>query len=248
MLQRLKIQLLDKWCVHLDGYTANRHRKVERLIAGGPIDSLNIGCGGGIETLKLLNKGNNVTLIEIDNSTAERAKKRVARNGYNERFELHLGHINEVDFGDRQFDQIMMCEVLEHVMDDERALTQICSWLKPGGRLLLSTPTCSFGQLPRDALSITEDGGHVRVGYEGPELDLMLKERGLLTIHRSYNGYAATQWYHLFERALRQRRLFKGIFGYGFSWITRYAVPILDLLKIEPSDQITLAVKLRQPN
>ena len=244
MLDLLRNQVLDNWCLQTDGFTNNRHRKVERLIAAGPIESLNIGCGGGIETLKLLRKGNHVTLAEIDAATAERARERVERNGFSDRFEYHVGHVLELDLGERQFDQIMMCEVLEHIINDFAVLEKLARWLKPGGRLILTTPTCSYGQLGKDQLSIKEDGGHVRVGYDGPELDRMLEKVGMMTVLRVFNGYIITQRFHELERLLRQPKLLGGVFGFTLSIVCRPLVPIMDLVAFQPNDQITLAVKV----
>ena len=38
------------------------------------------------------------------------------------------------------FDYVMAFEVLEHIKDDKAVLGEWASWLKPGGRLLLSVP------------------------------------------------------------------------------------------------------------
>ena len=191
--------LIDKWCLHFDAYTWYRHRLLKRFMIIGSIRVLNIGTGGGIESLELLRRGNYVTAIEIDENTALRTLARIERNGFAKRFMGITGHILSVDIGN-QFDEIYMCEVLEHIADDLSALRRISDWLVPGGRVILSTPTASYGQLANQPISIKEDGGHVRVGYDGPELDEMLEKVGLFTLRRVNNGNQIIQRLHFIEK------------------------------------------------
>ena len=139
-----------------------------------------------------------------------------------------------------------MCEVLEHIADDLAALGRLSEWLTVGGRLILSTPTASYGQLPGDTVSLEENGGHVRVGYDGPELDEMLHEVGLSPLLRVYNGNGLVQWHHLLERRLRRGPATRPL-GYAFSLLSRPLLPLLDLVSFRPYDQITVAVKKHLP-
>ena len=47
----------------------------------------------------------------------------------------------ELITGERQFDLITCCDVIEHVMDPETALRKICRLLKPGGAAYIAFPT-----------------------------------------------------------------------------------------------------------
>lgn len=236
--------LIDRWAVHIDAYTWHRYRLTSAFLIRGPIDALNIGTGGGLETLRLLHRNNYVTTVEINETTAQRTRKRVERNDYGDKHRGIVGHVLEISLDDK-FHEVLMCEVLEHVAEDFAALRRVSDWLLPGGRLVLSTPTASYGQLPNGTVSLEEDGGHVRVGYDGPELDEMLKEVGLIPLRRIYNGNRLVRWYHRFERTLRRGPA--RLFGYGFSFLSRPLLPILDLVSSQPYDQITLAVKRNRP-
>lgn len=232
--------LVDKYAVHIDAYTWYRYSLIAPFLIRGPVYALNVGTGGGVETLRLLRRGNYVTSVEINEETAERTRQRVERNGYADRFQGVNGHILETSL-DREFHEIVMCEVLEHIVDDFATLQRLSEFLLPGGRLILSTPTASYGQLVGDEVSLEEDGGHVRVGYDGPELDNMLEEVGLLTLRRIYNGSRLVRWFHRLERALRSGPT--TLLGYGFSLLSRPILPILDIVSCRPYNQITLAVK-----
>lgn len=66
-------------------------------------------------------------------------------DGREERFEFRYSVVNvETDalpFGDRQFDVVLLCEVIESLLfDPMHALLEIQRVLRPGGKLILTTP------------------------------------------------------------------------------------------------------------
>jgi SAM-dependent methyltransferase len=235
--------LVDRLSLHFDVFTWNRYRLIKRFLIRGPIKVLNIGTGGGIETLQLLRRGNYVTAIEIENDTAIRTQRRIDRNGFTEKFKLILGHVSSVLIQE-QFHEIYMCEVLEHIKDDLSVLKRISGWLLPGGRLILSTPTASYGQLTIQFLSLNEDGGHVRVGYDGPELDQMMDKVGLFTLKRTNNGNIIIQKIHSLEKFLLDyNNVAIKLLRYVISFVARLFVPLLDIISYRPYNQITIAIK-----
>lgn len=242
-LRSAAIRLLaDNWSVQIDAYSWRRYALIRPFLPHGLINALNIGTGGGVETLRLLRRGNRVTTVNIDHVTAKRTRARAERWGYADRHEGKVGHILQVDVTG-PFQLVLMAEVLEHIADDYGALRRIAGWLAPGGRLVLSTPTASDGMLPGDTLSVREDGGHVRPGYDGPELDAMLARLGLVTLRRIYNSGIACCWQHRVERRLRASGATRPL-GYAFGMACRPLMPLLDAVRIRPSDQITIAAKL----
>lgn len=50
-----------------------------------------------------------------------------------------VGDAHELPFGEKQFEQILCTEVLEHLHSPERAITEMYRVLKPGGALILTT-------------------------------------------------------------------------------------------------------------
>jgi SAM-dependent methyltransferase len=240
-LDSLKHLVADKLALQVDAYTWHRYELIKPFLIRGPIRSLNIGTGGGVETLRLLGRGNQVTTIEYSEDAAQRTRERAVRGGYSAQHAGLTGHVLKVPL-DAKFHQIMMCEVLEHIMDDAAVLKRLADWLEPGGRLILSTPTASYGQLPGDTLSTTEDGGHVRVGYDGPELDAMLARVGLVTQKRIFNSGLGPTWQHIVERRLRlgSGRTVGSLIGLA----SRPWMAVLDLVPVHPTDQITIATKL----
>jgi len=234
--------LADRLAVQVDAYTWRRYTLMKPFLLRGPIRALNIGTGGGVETLRLLRHGNYVTTIDIDLPTARRTRERAEWWGFADRHDGKIGHVLQVDVSG-PFDLVLMSEVLEHVADDFGTLGRIAAWLAPGGRLVLSTPTASHGMFPGDTLSTHEDGGHVRAGYDGPELDAMLERAGLVTDRRVYNGAIATCWQHRLERRLRARPITRAT-GFAFGFLSRPLLPLLDLVPYHASDQITVATRV----
>ena len=233
--------LADRWAVQIDAYAWRRYALMKPFLPRGPIDALNVGTGGGVETLRLLRRGHRVTTIDIDPVAARRTRARAERWGCADRHRSKVGHVLHVDVVG-PFQLVLMAEVLEHIADDLGALRRLAGWLAPGGRLVLSTPTASDGMLPGDTLATSEDGGHVRPGYDGPELDAMLARVGLVTLQRIYNCGVACCWQHRLERRLRRRSALRPV-GYAFGLACRPLMPVLDLVRHRPSDQITIAAK-----
>lgn len=240
-VERLRSIVADRIAPQLGAFTWYRYGVTSKFFFSGPARLLNIGTGGGMETLSLLRRGNHVTTIEVDPETAARTRERVVRSGFGAHHEGHAGHVLGVDVSG-PFDGVVMCEVLEHIKDDAGTLERVSNWLAPGGRLVLSTPTASFGQLPGDEITRVEDGGHVRVGYDGPELDVMLENVGMVPLRRLYIGHRLSRCHIRVERLLHARRSTVPL-AVGFSFLSRPIMPILDALPGQPLHQITLAVK-----
>lgn len=68
------------------------------------------------------------------------------------------------ELGGERFDYLLALEVLEHIEDDHGALRTWRSWIKPGGRILVTVPAHMRSWSRAD-----EFGGHFR-RYERPEL------------------------------------------------------------------------------
>ena len=99
-----------------------------------------------------------------------------------------LGDLNSSKHDLGLFDQIICTEVIEHVLNDKKLISDLSDLLKPRGKLLLTTPFKHYKPLIGDALSELEDGGHVRWGYTHEEIEKLLNEAGIEVIERSFIG------------------------------------------------------------
>jgi len=103
---------------------------------------LDVGCGAGNYSLKLLEKlpHRDVTLIDLSQPMLERAKARVQGTS-NGRIHTQQADIREANLGEAQFDIIMAAAVLHHLREDAEwtaVFQKFFQALKPGGSLWIS--------------------------------------------------------------------------------------------------------------
>ncbi len=107
-----------------------------------------------------------------------------------------LGKENQVkfEFADltkfkkiEEYDLALSVDVMEHIEEDETVFQNICKALKPGGVLLISTPSDQGGsdvQHEHDESFIEE---HVRDGYNKQEIETKLRNAGFSSVHCRYS-------------------------------------------------------------
>jgi ubiquinone/menaquinone biosynthesis C-methylase UbiE len=101
---------------------------------------LDLGCGTGDLAADLVRAGARVIAVDVARAALDRARTRHP--------ELDLGLIaldGPLPFADGDFDAVWSSEVIEHVADTARWLSEVRRVLAPGGRVLLTTP--SHGRL-----------------------------------------------------------------------------------------------------
>ncbi|RNL82151.1 class I SAM-dependent methyltransferase [Sinomicrobium pectinilyticum] len=103
---------------------------------------LDIGCGAGNYTLKMLSKlpGLNCTLVDLSRPMLKRAEERV-REKTNGKIDVFEGDIREVNLPQDHFDIVLAGAVLHHLREDEdweNVFGKIYSLLKPGGSFWIS--------------------------------------------------------------------------------------------------------------
>ena len=111
-------------------------------VTPGATRVLDIGCGAGNYTLKLLGylPDLNVTLLDLSRPMLDRAVERVAAATRGEVTAMQ-GDIREVELGESAFDVIMAAAVFHHLRDDaewEAVFAKCHRALAPGGGLWIS--------------------------------------------------------------------------------------------------------------
>ena len=138
---------------------------------------LDLGCGGGRHAFEAHRRGASVVAIDRSPSeTAGCAGLMAAMRAQGEAPSGGLGTAVTGDglalpFPDGTFDVVIAAEVLEHVVDDARAMAELARVLRPGGTLAVSVPRW----LPeRVCWALADDyhapavaGGHVRIYRRG---------------------------------------------------------------------------------
>jgi cyclopropane fatty-acyl-phospholipid synthase-like methyltransferase len=95
-----------------------------------------------------------------------------------ERCQFKLHDIYDVLLLGHRFDQIICFETLEHLKRDAEVLSLFHKILEPKGLLHLCTPRRNRKSYYGEVLSETEDGGHVRLGYELSDIETLLAAQG----------------------------------------------------------------------
>jgi 2-polyprenyl-3-methyl-5-hydroxy-6-metoxy-1,4-benzoquinol methylase len=109
------------------------HRMLLEMVPpGGRI--LDVGCSGGYLAERLLAGGATVVGNEVDPVAAERARSVCEQ--------VLVGDVEtlELPFDPGSFDAIVCADLIEHLRDPGAFLRRIRPLLRPGGRLVLTTP------------------------------------------------------------------------------------------------------------
>jgi len=148
---------------------------------------LDMGCGGGRHAFAAMRRGAVVTALDYD--AAELKEVAYVRTTMSDAGEISAdagsGEVNgdalRLPFPDNRFDRIIASEVLEHLWDDELAISELVRVLRVGGRLAVTVPT-RFPERVSWAINpkyFDTPGGHVRI-YHQHELELKLEHAGLV--------------------------------------------------------------------
>lgn len=124
------------------GNPNDSHTQVVELI-GDDKRVLDVGCATG-DIARLLNgRGCRVDGLELDPEAAEKARadleKVVVAN-------LDTSSLTD-HFGAGDYDVVIFADVLEHLLDPERALSEAVELLAEGGRVVLSVPNVAHGSV-----------------------------------------------------------------------------------------------------
>jgi len=181
-LQKLgHFALLRSW----DTMVADRWRWLSKHLpetrAGERV--LDVGCGAGGFTIGAALRGYDALGLTWDDAMRGRAEARARRLGAAARFRAldvrELGRAEDLKGG---FAVVILCEVIEHVLDDRALVRAAAACLEPGGRLLLSTPNLEYRPIVDDhagPFTEVENGDHVRRGYARAHLIELCDDAGL---------------------------------------------------------------------
>ncbi len=157
----------------------NLRKLVKRYVIGECV--LDAGCGTGHMTLSLCNEGYKVTAIDCSEKLTSFTKKILKQN--NQKAYIYTMNLLEVkSLGENRHDTIICLDVLEHIDDDQLALSNLVYTLKNDANLIISVPAFSFlyGQRDREI-------GHYR-RYNKADFVKLIENSGLeITEIRHWN-------------------------------------------------------------
>lgn len=141
-----------------------------------PEDSvLDIGCGVGVLSLYYGKRCKSVTGIDISNKAISIATESAKILKLNNSVKFKTLNFPDNHLKDT-FDKIIFSEVLEHILDENKALKAILKMLKPNGKLIITVPSKnSFLHKVGLSKKFDEEVGHFR-RYTSAEIKNKLKD------------------------------------------------------------------------
>jgi len=177
---------------------------VRRWLRGPGVRTLDAGAGNGGFAMYAAKRGNETVGLSFSQEEVCNASRRAALLQLQD-VRFQVGDLRQLDeFAGElgSFDQILCLEVAEHIRDDAKLLCDLARMLRPGGRLLLTTPNAAHRALWSETLSHEEDGGHVRWGYDHDEMGRLFASAGLRVIAQEYvSGVVSQRLTNLMRRA-----------------------------------------------
>jgi SAM-dependent methyltransferase len=169
--------------IHGDPCVLDRWLWVRRRLRAGPLRTLDAGAGNGAFSIYAAREGNAVLAASFSERELQDASRRARLLGV-DGIDFRVLDLREIDRHSGElgsFDQIICLETIEHLTDDEGTVASLARMLRPGGRLLLSTPFDAHHPLYREPPdpSPVEDGSHVRFGYSRERLREVVVKAGL---------------------------------------------------------------------
>jgi 2-polyprenyl-3-methyl-5-hydroxy-6-metoxy-1,4-benzoquinol methylase len=113
-----------------------RHRTHAKLLAavGSDLRVLDVGCSSGYLAAPLSQRGNTIVGVELDPAAAHEAER------WCERVIVGDVETTELPLEAASFDVVLCGDVIEHLRDPGAVLARLRPLLRPGGRLVASTP------------------------------------------------------------------------------------------------------------
>jgi SAM-dependent methyltransferase len=197
---------------------------------------IDIGCGTGAFTIYASLRGYDALGLSWDERNQTVASERALLcQAQTAMFQIQdVRQLDERVDLINQFDVAICFENIEHIINDTKLMYDIAACLKPGGKLLLTTPNYYYKPISEGdsgPFNLVEDGGHVRRGYTQDRLSELCREVGLIPDSYSFcSGYISQKTTFI----LRLISKLNPIFAWVATLPLRAIPPILDpiLLRI----------------
>jgi SAM-dependent methyltransferase len=236
----LKKSLFIKYLIHGDTLVLDRWHFICRYLPisrGIPPKLIDIGCGSGAFSIGAALRGYSATGLSWDHGNQAKAESRSRSLGIAGTAEFPIGdarRLGELGFESNQFDYALCMENAEHIINDQKLLSDIAALLKPGGVLIFSAPYRFYRAITggdNGPFSREETGWHVRRGYSKAEIQGLLSSCSLHCEDISFCSGLLSQKTTWLLRAL------SGVIGYRSAWLLVLPLrPLVFLL-----DRFTLA-------
>ncbi|MEM6898365.1 MAG: bifunctional 2-polyprenyl-6-hydroxyphenol methylase/3-demethylubiquinol 3-O-methyltransferase UbiG [Pseudomonadota bacterium] len=126
-----------KWVRTLKNMVPGRLRYFDRFMDWNGAKVLDLGCAGGFMAEAIDERGSTATGIDPSEPAIEAARAH-AKSGDRD-IDYHVGVGEALPFDSDSFDAVVCVDVLEHVSDLAKVVSEVARVLKPGGKFLFDT-------------------------------------------------------------------------------------------------------------
>jgi SAM-dependent methyltransferase len=148
---------------------------------------LDAGAGFGQYTWRMsgMNRKWKIKAVDIDQVHINNNNVFFRKAGLSGRVRCETMDLTELNESDT-YDFILSVDVMEHIRDDELVFRNFCRALRPGGSVLISTPSDQGGSDVHNKEEHSFIDEHVRDGYGIAEISQKLERAGFESIRASY--------------------------------------------------------------
>jgi ubiquinone/menaquinone biosynthesis C-methylase UbiE len=167
-----------------------------KMISGKKLTILDIGAGDGDIILTLASQGH--TCIAMDISDVRLKKYEESARKLN--VKQIIGNVEErIPLDNASLDVVLCGEVIEHVPNNDKALSEISRVLKEGGQFIISVPYCETLKIAKcpDCGKTFELNGHLHT-YDEKSLRQLLRQHRFKQIrkHIGHTKISRKVWQH----------------------------------------------------
>ena len=197
-LNKLFYRLLDT--VFLRSWYVRRELRalIESMPADQPVRVLDAGTGFGQYAYFLLDQFPHVevTAVDVKDDYLARARTFFDQTPHAGRITLRQLDLTEPMQEEAVYDLCLSVDVMEHIEDDRAVFRNFRHVLRPGGYVVVNTPSDQGGSGVTEAGDESFIGEHVRDGYPPPELQEKLETAGLEVVDwmYTYGRYGSAGW------------------------------------------------------
>lgn len=174
-----------RWVRTLKNLVPGRLAWFDRHIDWQGRDVLDLGCAGGFMAEALARRGANVTGIDPAEDAIDAARAHARESGLRIGYDVGVGEA--LPYESASFDAVVCVDVLEHVADLTKVLSEVARTLRPGGLFLFDTinrnPLARLATitLAEDVLRLLPRGTHDPAMFIRPtELRAAMQRAGLV--------------------------------------------------------------------
>ena len=178
----LDIMFLRSW------YVRRELRNLRRIFGDKHLFIYDAGTGYGQYSYFMAKKlaPNNIYAVDVKKNWIEDCEDFFKKIGFTN-VTFGVEDLTEINY-ENKFDMIVCVDVMEHIVDDVKVFQNYFRALKPGGFLLVNTPSIYGGSDVHDESEESFIGEHARDGYSYEDLESKLKPIGF-NMYRSRYSY-----------------------------------------------------------